>query len=306
MSFRALNTGVSGVRQFQTSLDVIGNNLANINTVAYKAGRVDFSDALQQTLRQPIADAGNRTGASGVQVGNGVNVSAVKNSFAQGAVNQTGVTTDLAISGEGFFIVKNTATNELFATRAGDFRLDASGFLVTNQGFRVQGYNRSILISEDYPDAEAPGDLQLEKGTVPAGTGVNAATSGAAGISTINIDGSGKINVLLSDGSQYTRGQILLQKFNNPNALLKQGNNLYSGLSTAGPGFPTTTVTNTVGGKPNTDGLGRIDSGALEVSNVDIAREFASLITTQRAFQANSRVITVSDDMLSEIIRIVR
>lgn len=299
MSFRALNTGVAGIRQLQTSLDVIGNNLANINTVGFKSGRVDFADALQQTLRQPTADSATRTGVSGVQVGNGVAVAAVKNSFSQGAVNQTGVFTDLAISGDGFFVVKDSATNELFATRAGDFRLDSNGFMVTNNGFRLQGFSDPIALNSDYAAGATVGDLKMDKGTLPAGLPATAAT---AGISTISVDSSGKINILLSDGSQYTRGQILLQKFQNPAALLKQGSNLYSGISTAGPLTASLDTTN----KANSNGLGRIESGALEISNVDIAREFANLITTQRAFQANSRVVSVSDDMLQELIRLSR
>lgn len=301
---RALNTGVTGIKQFQTSLDIIGNNLANLNTVGYKSARLDFADTLNQTLRPATQDTGVRSGSASVQVGNGVAVSGVKNSFTQGAVNQTGVSTDLAISGEGFFIVRkpiDATTSEYFATRAGDFHLDSDGFLVTNQGFRVQGITDTIEINKDYDVTTAgKGDIRFDQGTLPAGI----TPAAGATISVINIDNIGKLNVLLTDGTQYSRGQILLQKFNNPNALLKEGNNLYSGLTTAGP--LATPVNTAIGFTPNTNGLGRIDSGALEVSNVDIAREFANLITTQRAFQANARVVTASDDMLQEMIRVVR
>jgi flagellar hook protein FlgE len=305
---RSLNTGVTGIRQFQTTLDTIGNNLANINTIGYKAGRVEFADTLNQTLRAATPDSGTNSGSSSVQVGNGVQVAGISNSFAQGAVNQTGVTTDLAISGDGFFTVQNELTGEYFATRAGDFRTDSNGFLVTNNGFRVQGFNAPPTAATGiYANTDATGDIKLDKGTLPATLPATAAT---AGISNINIDSSGKINILLSDGSQYVRGQILLQKFVNPNALLKQGNNLYSGLTSAGPlttpaagaPFGTTAASNIA----NTNGLGRIDSGSLEISNVDIAREFASLITTQRAFQANAKVVTASDEMLQEVLRVVR
>lgn len=299
---RSLNTGVTGIKQFQTSLDIIGNNLANLNTVGYKSARLDFSDTLNQTLRPATQDTGTRSGSASVQVGNGVAVSGVKNSFTQGAVNQTGVQTDLAISGEGFFIVRkpiDATTSEYFATRAGDFHLDSAGFLVTNQGYRVQGITDTIEINKDYDVTTAgKGDIQFDQGTLPAGI----TPAAGATISVINVDNIGKLNVLLTDGTQYSRGQILLQKFNNPNALLKEGNNLYSGLTTAGP----VTAITAIGLAPNTNGLGRIDSGALEVSNVDIAREFANLITTQRAFQANARVVTASDDMLQEMIRVVR
>ena len=297
---RSLDTGISGIRQFQTALDVIGNNLANVNTVAFKAGRADFQDALLQTLKQPIADTSTRTGTSGVQVGNGVIVSAVKTEFNQGAINQTGVATDLAINGDGFFIVKNAATGELLATRSGDFRVDANGFVVTNGGFRLQGFSDPTSINSDHAEGDTTGDIAVDKGDISA-LGLDA-TADDAGIATLNIDGAGKINILLTDGSQYTRGQILLQKFQNPNALLKQGANLYSGIAAAGA----LTDNDGIGTTPDTLGVGRIESRALEVSNVDIAREFANLITTQRAFQANARVVTTSDQILDEILRIVR
>ncbi|MBI4659588.1 MAG: flagellar hook-basal body complex protein [Verrucomicrobia bacterium] len=303
---RALNTGVTGIRQYQTNLDTIGNNLANVNTVGFKAGRVEFADTLNQTLRAGTPDSATRSGTSSVQVGNGVDIASVRNLFTQGAVNQTGVTTDLAISGEGFFIVKNIATNELFATRAGDFRVDSNGFLVTDQGFRVQGFQDPPTAADGlYTDADAQGHIKFDKGTAPA------AAAADAGISNIALDGSGKINILLSDGTQYVRGQILLQRFSNPNALLKQGNNLYTGLTTAGPlgagitaaqPFDATPTKNA----PNSSGLGRIESGALELSNVDIAREFSNMITTQRAFQANARVVTASDTILQEIVQLTR
>jgi flagellar hook protein FlgE len=303
---RSLNTGVTGIRQFQTALDIIGNNLANINTVGFKGGRVEFSDTLNQTLRAATPDTATNSGNASIQVGNGVEVAGIKTSFTQGAVNQTGVATDLAITGEGFFIVKNKATNELFATRSGDFRTDDKGFLVTNQGFRVQGFSAPPAAGPiaDYLDTEGTDDLQLNIGTLPAGLPATAAT---AGITNINIGPDGKINILLSDGSQYIRGQVLLQRYTNPNALRKLGNNLYSGLTQAGQltGVGKTN-TNLIGAKANSSGLGRIEAGALEISNVDISREFSTLITTQRALQANARVVTASDDVLQEIIRIVR
>ena len=97
---RSLNTGVLGIKQFQTSLDAIGNNLANINTIGFKSARVDFSDTLAQTMRAPTPDTATTSGQAGMQVGNGVTVSAIKNQFTQGAIKQTGVRTDMAITGE--------------------------------------------------------------------------------------------------------------------------------------------------------------------------------------------------------------
>ena len=189
---RALNTGVLGMRQFQTSLDVIGNNLANINTVAYKGARVEFQDTLSQTLRAPTPDTATTSGAAGMQVGNGMAVSAIKNTFTQGAMKNTGVRTDMSVNGKGFFLVKDPTTNELFATRAGDFREDKNGYLVTNDGFRVQGKNK---LAPAYTTAQQTeiGDLRLDVGQYTADrTGVsldystNVLTKTAHGFSTGN------------------------------------------------------------------------------------------------------------------------
>ena len=303
MSLRALNTGVTGIKQFQSALDNIGNNLANINTIGYKTSRVEFADTLNQTLKTGTPDGTSTTGTSPAQVGNGVTVAGVKNLFTQGAVTQTGVSTDLAISGEGFFMVKDAQTSELFATRAGAFRTDSNGFLVTNSGLRVQGFNAVLTGGgTEYGDGDQTGDIQIDKD--------GAAVTSTAGITNVAIDGSGKINITLQDGTQFVRGQILLQNFKNPSALLKGGANVYSNVGTAGVGgagplVPGTGVTD-LGARANSNGLGRIDAGALELSNVDIAREFANMITTQRAFQANARVVTTSDQILQEVVRLVR
>ena len=160
---RSLNTGVLGIKQFQTSLDAIGNNLANVNTIGFKAARVDFSDTLSQTLRAPTPDTGTVSGSSGMQLGNGMQVSAIKNQFTQGAIKQTGVRTDLAITGEGFFLVKDPTTSELYATRAGDFREDKNGYLVTNDGHRVQGLHKQAPAYSESEKTEI-GDLRVDVG----------------------------------------------------------------------------------------------------------------------------------------------
>jgi flagellar hook protein FlgE len=485
---RSLNTGVQGVRQYQTSLDAIGNNLANINTVAYKSARIDFADTLNQTLRAPTPDTETGSGTSGMQVGNGLAISAIKNSFEQGAIKQTGVRTDLAVAGSGFFLVKDPTTNELFATRAGDFRLDKNSYLVTNGGFRVQGLNKQAPAYTEAQKKEV-GDLQFDVGkymsdvtgisivtdavaqvdnvaiagaagntfsividditvgpttwnasnaqtatdiaaainangavnaTVTAstsgddvvitsdvaGTAITTTSSsvggtatkttptanvvpdvltktahgfstgqqvkfattkgvptadpaitistvmyvrvdpsdsadkftlhstasdaaagtnpidftaavgtfdltGGASISSFNVGVDGKVNMLLTDGTQYARSQVRMQDFANKQNLMKQGANLYSNLATAGALGTTGTsasATEVLSGaeSPGNSGLGRIESGALELSNVDMAKEFAKMITTQRAFQANARVITTSDEILQEMMQLKR
>ena len=189
---RSLNTGVGGIRNYQTSLDVIANNLANLNTVGYKGGRVDFAEALTQTVRPTTPDEGNTSGTSSVAVSNGVATNAVTTIFGQGAINQTGKITDLALAGDGYFILKKYGTPSIgdsrnttdfditrasvggiaqpdsgdkgapggisYATRAGDFRLDKNGNLVNNMGMRVQGISNSINNPGEI------GDIKLDRG----------------------------------------------------------------------------------------------------------------------------------------------
>jgi flagellar hook protein FlgE len=280
----SLNSGVSGLRQFQSEMDIIGNNIANSNTIGYKSARADFSDALSQTLQAPST----ATGTPGVQVGSGVSLAAVKTLFDQGTTSRTGVQTDLAISGDGFFMVKDTIDSQEFATRAGDFRVDASGYLVTNSGLRVQGFNDSGL--------STTGDLQID------GTGRPATSDPDATVTGFTISQTGQITVQLSDNTEFVRGQVLLQNFQNPQALTKQGNSLYGGIAGAGPLGGTTPQP----AAPGTNGLGQIQSGTLELSNVDLTNEFANLITTQRGFQASARVITTSDELLQELVNLKR
>jgi len=602
---RSLNTGVGGIRNFQTSLDVIANNLANLNTVGFKGGRTDFAEALTQTIRPSTPDDANRSGSSSIQMANGVSTNSVTTLFTQGAVNTTGKITDFAIAGEGYFIVKqytnkgainNNAAGDGevvgiaepdkakkttpagidYATRAGDFRLDSNGYLVNNSGMRVQGYSdlileptsvgdikfdrgdymssvevieqgttagqyKSLITAKNHgmktgnivvikSDSELPaiqdpggkiqagtpyyvhaisdnelafydnlvdatnntkanallidppkegvrvvkklasyesntisqinkentiftksahgfkdgdkiefyvgnsvkinstagggygldpitgigdytatgieidalakaltkGDViyfsggakftlsedaaatattikgSLEGNKVTEGEGATVsslsaeslvidndgvktsisanidgdksgsftrsffislrgdksftlhssqedaslrvrpikfenipdavvtkvASSTTAEIQNISVDGAGRVNIMLTDGTQYSRGQVLLKKFTNEQALSKEGANLYSNLQNAGG--------NKEWGVAGSDGYGRVESGALELSNVDVAREFSKLITSQRAFQANSRMVSASDEILMELLRLKR
>jgi flagellar hook protein FlgE len=136
---RSLNTASLGIRQFQSSLDVLANNLANLNTVGYKGSRADFVESLNSVLRAPTPDTAAASGTSGVTVGNGVATAAIRSNFSQGSINQTGLSTDFSITGNGYFLVRNSTSGEVFATRSGNFRLDSAGYLVTDGGLRVQG-----------------------------------------------------------------------------------------------------------------------------------------------------------------------
>jgi len=286
---RSLTSAISGLQSFQQRMDVIGNNVANVNTTAFKGGRVDLADAFSQTLRSSSAGNGGTSGTPAMQIGSGVGIQSITNIYLQGALARTGVGTDLAITGNGFFVVRDPLNNSTFVTRAGDFRLDETGFLVTGNGLRVQGYSDAGLTTM--------GDIQIDT------VGMPATSDPAATMVSFAISEDGRINVNLSDGTQFVRAQILMQNFNDPQGLMKEGNNLFSGIGAAGPLGGGTTPT---AAPPGTNGMGKIQAGALELSNVDLANEFTNLITTQRAYQANARIITTSDEMLQELVNLKR
>ena len=224
---RSLNTGVGGIRNYQTSLDVIANNLANLNTVGFKGGRVDFAEALTQTVRPSTPDEGNTSGSSSVAVSNGVATNSVTTIFGQGAINQTGKITDLALAGDGYFIVKKYGTASLgggggsddggvgaqgiaqpdsgdkgapggisYATRAGDFRLDKNGNLVNNMGMRVQG------ISDYINNPGEIGDIKFDRGEFMASVDVLRGSTDNKTIVMAKAHGfeTGNIVIFKSDG----------------------------------------------------------------------------------------------------------
>ncbi|MFM1945415.1 MAG: hypothetical protein RI897_4397 [Verrucomicrobiota bacterium] len=285
---RSLTSAISGLQNFQQQMDVIGNNIANVNTPGFKAGHVDFADSFSQTLRQSSSGDATSSGVSAMQVGLGVKTSAISNDWSTGSMTMTGVPTHLAIqdqSGNDFFVVRDPVSNETFVTRVGNFHLSEAGYLETNSGLRVQGYNDSGLTTV--------GDIRIDAGDKPSGVDPDAQ------LKSYSIDNEGKVKVVLSNGEDYDRGQVLLQRFTKPDGLAKEGNNLYSGMAAAGPAFTTLQA-------PGSNGLGQLEANMLELSNVDIAEEFATMITAQRAFQATSRVITTSDEMLQELVNLKR
>src|SRR5579871_1035378 len=269
----SLDSGASALEQFQQSLNVVANNIANVETIGFKGATVNFADTLSQSLGGP-----GPSGAS--QVGTGVHVASITNDFTQGAVTSTGQPSDLAINGNGFFEVSDSSTGVSYLTRDGQFSVDSSGYLITSDGKRVQGYNDTALSSV--------GAIQIN----------NTGSGSTAAVQSYGIGTDGKITVSLADGTSFTRGQVLLQNVASPQNLLKVGDNLYSGMALAGPlASPAA---------PGSNGVGNVTPGALELSNVDLASQLTSLITTQRAYEANSKVITTSDDVLQTLVNIKR
>jgi len=280
-----LTSGVSALRTFSKGLEVIGNNIANINTTGYKSSQASFAESFSNTLRGSAPSNGTASSQSAIQVGTGVQLAGITTNFSQGALTSTGVTTDVGISGRGFFIVKDASSGNSYATRDGSFRIDDNGYLVTQGGLRVQGLTGAV-------PPTAVGDIRVGQNN-PVG----------AELQSLSIDKQGNLIEFFSDGTSATANQIQLQNFNDTSALTREGNNLYSSLTSAGP----------VGGgvlagnnNPGSNGLGQVQSGVLESSNVDLTAQFSDLITTQRSFQAGSRLITVSDTVLEDIVNLKR
>ena len=271
-------------------MDVIGNNIANSNTIAYKSARANFEDTFSQTLQ------GGSKAVGELQVGSGMQVSSIKSDFTGGTYQQTGIESNLYINGsDGFFLVKNDAGEE-FATRAGDFTVDKQGYLVTNEGYRVQGFSDQVARDGAM---STRGDIRIIDDPATRPVPLKNPLAAPAGF---KIDTNGRVRLTMDDGTTYDSGQVLLQKFQDVSMLTKEGNNLFSNLSAAGPlgGDSLTSVT------PGTNGTGELKSGALEMSNVNLASEFADMITTQRGFQANAKIITTSDEMLQDIVNLKR
>lgn len=278
-----MSSGVSALRTFTKGLEVIGNNIANVNTTGYKSSSAQYSDSFSNVLQRSAPSTGaSGTNTTTIEVGTGVKLAGIATNFSQGSLSATGSATDLGVSGNGFFRVRNSLNDQEFVTRAGNFRWDDQGYLTTQEGFRVQGLTNGSI-----------GDIQLS--TPPAGTQLQSFT----------IDRAGSLVEFYSDGTSATNNQILLQDFQNPAALKKEGNNLYSAMESAGP-IGSATLATDGSNAPGTNGLGAIQSGVLELSNVDLTDQFAELITTQRSFQAGSRLITISDTVLEDIVNLKR
>lgn len=263
MAINALQSAASALSALNTSLDVTSNNLANVNTAGFKASRTNFQDLLYIEKVQPgTENALGQRNPTGLFVGLGVKVSGTQLDFTPGSPQQTGRELDLSIDGQGFFKVQvedNLGT--IAYTRAGNFALNQDGELVlaNDTGRRL---DPTITIP---PEA-----------------------------TQVAVDASGKVFVLLADGSTEPTevGQLELTTFVNPAGLSQIGENLYR--ETVASGTPTT-------GNPGEQNRGRVKQGMLESSNVDPTRELIEMIKTQRAFEMNSNSIKAADETLRNV-----
>ncbi len=453
---RSLFSGVSGLKNHQTRMDVIGNNISNVNTYGFKSSRVTFQDMLSQTIAGAAKPEENKGGVNPKQIGLGMTIASIDRIFTQGSLQTTGNQTDLAISGDGFFIVSDG--DKKFYTRSGTFGLDKNGSLVNPaNGLKVQGYmaeknakgemivrdnggatqdlvipvyskveakettnvrykcnldSRTSVVSpnatgkmrssagvttnidvydkkgdthrmtltfwktgtnqwtasaavsdaasplildidtqgnntnttsrmnlkfspdgrlvsvgdESSPDESNQGELLVQaKFRVAGDPNVRAISFnlGKAGLlegitqfsspsttkaveqdgynmgymESFNIDNSGLITGVYSNGTKQSVGKVAMSVFTNPQGLTAAGENIFevsnnSGAANLGPAGQA--------------GRGKIIAGALEMSNVDLSDQFTDMIITQRGFQANSKTIQTSDQMLQELLGLKR
>ncbi|HBT49415.1 MAG: Flagellar protein [Caldanaerobacter subterraneus] len=411
---RSMYSAISGLQAHQAKLDVIGNNIANVNTVGYKASRMTFKEIFSQTIKGASAPQGNGGGTNPQQIGLGVAIASIDTLFTRGGAQRTDNPTDLSIDGNGFFIVSNGES--ILYTRAGNFSFDSNGDLVTPDGYKVLGWmstdgktvntdtgnlvpinlknwfgmepstttqleiggnlnastginqsisyniivydtqggshvatitftrqdpntwNWSVTSQDPYissvdgsgtitfgadgkiaPNTQATGTLTFNMNTAvtnaqigPVNIDLSKLTmfstetnlrelskngNEAGALQSINIDKYGVVSGIYSNGRRQVIGQIALADFQNPMGLEKVGNTMF--INTVNSGEPMI-------GAAGSGTRGSINPGTLEMSNVNLANEFVDMITTQRGFQANAKVITVSDEMLQDLVNMKR
>ena len=272
---RGMFAAISGLRVHQVMLDVTANDIANVNTIGYKAERTSFKDALSQLQKGASAPSTTLGGTNAAQVGLGVQLNGIDNLMQSGAIQSTGNALDCAIQGDGMFRVTDDPSgfSNILYTRAGNFSRDANGDLVTPEGYYVVGFTVA---------AGVPTTTQTTI-NIPAGT--KSVTIGQDGLVT-TVDSAGVVTQVAA---------ISLAKFPNDQGLERVSGNKFRASNNSGPETAATAGTN---------GLGLITPGSLEMSNVDLAQEFTNMITAQRGFQANSRIISTADEMLQELVNL--
>ncbi|WP_186577466.1 flagellar basal body rod protein FlgG [Aquibacillus kalidii] len=322
---RSMYAGISGMKNFQTKLDVVGNNIANVNTSGYKKGRITFQDMMSQTLSGAEGPTQTRGGINPAQVGLGSQLGSIDNIHTQGNRQTTNRTLDLALEGDGMFVLGDnlefiTANDEasginmnntpMSFSRAGNFYLDNEGYVVNANGQYLLG-NADIA---DVPVVDDAGNPINDANGNPlmAFDGKPNDVLGRIKIpedaESFSIQGNGLVTYVDASGKTQNSGQILLAKFSNPGGLQKVGGNMFQMTNNAGVFTDNDGEFNAIGDlvTPEQEGSASIVSGALEMSNVDLAEEFTEMITAQRGFQANTRIITTSDEILQELVNLKR
>jgi len=262
---RSLWAAATGMRTQQTTMDVIANNLANVNTTSYKREKAEFKTLLYQTLQPKTTSANGEQKPVGAQIGLGVRNSSVSTSFVQGSIQPSDGLWDFAIDGNGFFQVKDQ-DGQMYYTRAGSFQMaivDKGNMLATADGLPVLDSNGASIILDSTIDVSKI--IVSDDGTLCYPDANNNATS--LGI------------------------RIGLVQFTNPGGLEKVGNSMYRESPASGEPILE------AGGTVKTSELSQQH---LEASNAQVVDEMVDMIIAQRAYEMNSKAITTSDEMLGQ------
>ncbi len=322
---RALDSAVAGLRAHQNKLDVISHNIANVNTYGYKSQVYSFKEAMYQTSTNSTMGANGGTGGvNASQYGYGTMTGAISTDMTASTPTYFGGF-NATINGQGFFITKTTAmlgtagadlsgddvsdTNAIKSgqfeyTRVGQFSIDSNGYVVDAYGHYVYGFAPTNVASStpgNPVDSNRLVALRVPGGTT--GNFNNAANTVALKASDVQINSLGEITVsVVPNGGDSTRislGKVAVATFQNQEGLTKAGESYYTTSSSDNTGKVSAE-------EPGAGTTANLMTGYLEVSNVDLAKEFSEMITTQRGFQANSKIITVSDEILNELVNMKR
>ena len=285
---RSLFAAISGLRVHQTMLDVTANDIANVNTIGFKGSTVSFKDALAETQSGASGPSAGLGGTNAEQIGLGVQLGAITPNMSAGAIQTTNNPLDMAIQGDGFFRVAGIQTagtpptfGTVSYTRAGNFTTDSAGNLVTQDGQYVLGY---AATAQGPPATFGTTDTML---TIPTTA------------SSVSVGQDGTVNYIdSSTGTSQVLGKVTLAKFANDEGLTSLSGTDYA--ESPNSGAPT------VGVPGDTNGLGTVVSGSLEMSNVDLSAEFTNMIEAQRGFEANGRIISTADQMLQDLVNLGR
>lgn len=299
----SMYAAIAGLRSHQQKMNVIGNNIANVNTYGYKSQRTTFKESMYSSLRGSTAGTATMGGTNASQIGYGCTVGTIDMNMKTGTYAVTDKTMDVMIDGDGFLITGNITDGYDLATesidglqlsRLGNLDFDNNGYLVDGNGNVIYGFAK-----DDQGDYDTDTLVPLRKPTDDNGD--------IMALTNISISKKGEITGSYGD-TVVTIGCIALGYVDNPNGLTHLGGPYYQAGGNAG-GVRAGTVGNVIGADEDSGIVNFTSSivpGALEMSNVDISNEFADLITTQRGFQANTKIITVTDEMLSDLVSMKR
>lgn len=318
---RSMFAAVSGLRTHQNRMDVISNNIANVNTYGFKAGRATFKEAIYQNIYGSSEGNEIMGGQNPSQIGYGSQIGSVSVNHAPGNYEPTGFGTDCMINGNGYFLVGpkmedaagGTAggttgggfmndgehLSKLKLTRVGAFTVDGDGYLVDENRNVVYGLyaEPAAGTAEFKPTGEIMVPIKIPTPDVLKQDTTGLKEGEPASLSQISIDANGILSGTAADGTVWKIAQVAVCNVPNPNALEKIGDSYYQIRNNTGE------VKAFVPGEGTT---GTLISGGLEMSTTNLATEISNMIITQRGFQANSKMITVSDEMLQELISMKR